>query len=153
VVVPGFGMKLSRPEGFIMSIQKRIVGIQVAVGAGFFLIAAFSWVAELIESFALNRGDEGFDWVDPTIENAFVVITAVPAMVLLRWLLSRLDYLEGLLSVCAWCRKVDRDGEWLSMDEFFAKQFQTEISHGICGACLAHVKDRETLPGPQAVGS
>ena len=124
-----------------MGIHKRIIGIQWAVGGGFFLIAAFSWIGELLESFGWKNGTTStFDWSHPITENFVVLIVAVPGMILLRGLLSRIDYLEGFLSVCAWCRKVDHNGDWVTIDEFFARKFQTETSHGICGPCSDKMK-------------
>lgn len=126
-----------------MRTRSQVVGIQYAVGGGFFLIVAFSWIAEFAGTLSPDEGDESiFNWVDPLIENVAVCSVAIPVMILLRRLLSRLHYLESFLSVCAWCKKVDHHGEWISMGDFFAQKFQTETSHGICLPCSDMVKAR-----------
>lgn len=43
---------------------------------------------------------------------------------------------QGILSVCSYCKKIrDKDGEWLSFDEYLHKHTGTDFSHGICGKC------------------
>ncbi len=48
--------------------------------------------------------------------------------------------------MCAWCKKVDVQGEWLEVEDAVAKLqlFQEpvmpKLTHGICGACRAQVE-------------
>ncbi len=50
-------------------------------------------------------------------------------------LLKRLHELETFLRICSWCRKVDDQSEWRTMEDYFDTRFQTRTSHGICPAC------------------
>lgn len=49
--------------------------------------------------------------------------------------------LEGLLPVCAWCRRVRNDqGFWDSFENYLRSRTSTEFTHGICPECAEHVK-------------
>jgi hypothetical protein len=50
---------------------------------------------------------------------------------------ARLFYLEQFLRVCAWCQKVEHEGAWSPIAEFFQRQFDAKTSHGICPGCFA----------------
>jgi len=56
---------------------------------------------------------------------------------LTRRLVARLHDLEEFLRLCAWCRKPHLDNEWVPLDEFLQRKFDTRTSHGICPACKA----------------
>lgn len=52
--------------------------------------------------------------------------------------------LSGLLPVCAWCKKIrDDDGYWTEIMEHFTKRSGVRVTHGICDACAAKMKERE----------
>jgi hypothetical protein len=49
-------------------------------------------------------------------------------------------YLKGgenspQVTVCAWCRKIQKGEEWLGIAEFFGHEPETPINHGICDSC------------------
>ena len=51
--------------------------------------------------------------------------------------LARIHRLQGLIPVCAWCRRVRNDANyWQSVEEYMAEVTDCRISHGICPACL-----------------
>jgi len=105
---------------------------------GFAIIIALSWANE---SVGLTRlllgGGQQTDWRESVIETLVVVVVAVPVVVLTGRIVSRLHYLEGFLRICAWCKKLNRDDEWIPIEEFFQRGFETTTSHGMCSECLA----------------
>ena len=66
-----------------------------------------------------------------------VVIACVWAVVHLAThrLLKRLHHLEEYRRVCAWCRKMDHQGKWVTMEDYFKTAFATHASHGVCPEC------------------
>ncbi len=38
---------------------------------------------------------------------------------------------EGLLTVCAWTKRIKHDGRWMSMDEFLSSYLHLQVTHGI----------------------
>ena len=54
----------------------------------------------------------------------------------LRDALRKVVQLEGLLPICASCRKVrDDGGYWESVEEYFGSRTPVEFTHGICPEC------------------
>lgn len=47
--------------------------------------------------------------------------------------------LEGLLSVCSYCRKIQEGESWASLEQYIEKRSQAQFSHGICPDCYARV--------------
>ena len=71
--------------------------------------------------------------------------------------LAQVKSLQGLLPVCAWCKKVREDEHyWLSVEDYIVRHTDARFSHGICPECSGRVlrEDRErTAQGaPKPVG-
>jgi hypothetical protein len=48
----------------------------------------------------------------------------------------RIAALEGLLPVCAWCRRIrDEQNSWQSLDSYLVKRAELDVTHGICPDC------------------
>jgi len=41
------------------------------------------------------------------------------------------------MRICAWCRRVERNGEWVPVEKSFRRQFSLPSTHGICPDCYA----------------
>lgn len=53
-----------------------------------------------------------------------------------RQLTSQIETLQGLLPVCAWCKKVRNDsGYWYQIEKYITANSKTKITHGICPDC------------------
>jgi hypothetical protein len=50
---------------------------------------------------------------------------------------AELRRLRGLLSVCAWCRKISDDGNWVSLERYIVTHERSDLTHGICPSCAA----------------
>jgi len=113
----------------------RVVWLELV---GFAIIIALSWANELAGlTRVLLGGHQQTDWREGVIETVVVVVVAVPVVVLTARIVSRLHYLEGFLRICAWCKKLNLDDEWIPVEEFFRRGFETSTSHGMCSECLA----------------
>ncbi len=54
--------------------------------------------------------------------------------------LAQVKRLQGLLPVCAWCKKVREDEHyWLSVEAYIERHTDARFSHGICPECSARV--------------
>jgi len=64
-----------------------------------------------------------------------------------RRALDQVRTLEGLLPICAWCKRIrdeEQDGEWLSVEHYIARKTSAEFSHGICPQCVAEMRHSVT---------
>jgi DNA-binding response OmpR family regulator len=51
---------------------------------------------------------------------------------------ARVKQLQGLLPMCAWCKKVrDDQNYWQEVEDYVASHSEARFTHGICPACLA----------------
>jgi hypothetical protein len=49
---------------------------------------------------------------------------------------TRVQQLEGLLSICSFCKKIrNQDGEWEVLERFISTRSQAEFSHAVCPSC------------------
>jgi hypothetical protein len=106
--------------------------------AAFGLIIALSWADELLGLPALlfggsHRPDVG----EAILETLVVLMVAIPIVIHTRRVVSRPFYFEGFMRVCAWCKNVEHQGDWIPVGEFFQERFETKTSHGMCPTCFA----------------
>jgi PAS domain S-box-containing protein len=46
----------------------------------------------------------------------------------------------GLISICAWCKRIhDEAGSWLPVEQYLAAHLDTKITHGLCKDCLRNL--------------
>ena len=104
---------------------------------GFLIVVVLTWSDAL---FDLAHVLLGFQ--NRAMDLNRTVITTV--VILLLWMfsaykvyrvVSRLSYLESFLHVCAWCRKIEYNNRWLSLESHFAEKTGRKASHGICPEC------------------
>jgi hypothetical protein len=115
-------------------------------GAGFLLIGAIIWMDELLDLPHLLFGATptplrlGEGWLESSL--TFVVGIVVVSITYRAF--RRIEYLESLVVLCAWCRRVRAQDEWLTVEAFLEQQHNAHTSHGICESCAAGI----TLPPP-----
>ncbi|MGE5663312.1 MAG: hypothetical protein ACM31I_03155 [Deltaproteobacteria bacterium] len=116
--------------------------ILVYQAAGFAAIFAISWLNEFLglpERY-LGVGPQYHEWAEGAVEAAAILLIAIPILLLTRRLVSRLFYLERFLKVCAWCRKINDDKRWLSIEDYMSSEFRMTTSHGMCPDCFEKAK-------------
>ena len=110
--------------------------------AAFSLLVALSWADELLGiPGRLFGGPHHPNIREAVLETVVILAVAIPIVLRTRRVVARLFYLEGFLKVCAWCQKVESEGDWVPIGEFFQQRFDARTSHGMCPACfVAHVQ-------------
>jgi hypothetical protein len=111
---------------------------------GFLAIITLSWANELLD---LPRhvfgGETQVNWREGAMETILVLIVWFLVHVVTKKLLARLHYLERFLRICAWCRKVAHEDEWVPLEQYFKRGFNVETTHGICPDCAKKVGPME----------
>jgi hypothetical protein len=103
---------------------------------GFSLIIAIVWVTEIFGLRQRIFGDpEPFLWVRPVLRTVVVGIVWFAVHVATRRLLRRLHHLEEFLLVCAWCRRIGHESDWMTMEQYFGSALSTQTTHGVCPQC------------------
>ena len=67
----------------------------------------------------------------------------------LREAIVRIQRLSHMLTMCAWCRRVSVNGEWISIDQFLQQRKNTTSSVGLCPDCYGK-KATERMASPVA---
>jgi GAF domain-containing protein len=63
--------------------------------------------------------------------------------------LDHIKKLQGLLPICAWCKRIrDDEGYWSQVEAYFHKATGADFTHGICPECL-----EKALPPKRHKGS
>lgn len=56
--------------------------------------------------------------------------------------LEEIQVLRGLVSICAWCKKIkDDDGSWNAVEQYLARDSDTQFSHAICPRCAVRIEE------------
>jgi len=105
---------------------------------GFVLLICLIWVHETFDMAALFFGTESttFDYMGASILTAFVI--TVGFITIAHTYLQQHRTLQGFITICAYCKKVQINQEmWEQIDAFIEDKSQVTFSHGICPDCLA----------------
>ena len=69
----------------------------------------------------------------------FVIVVAIQ-IALFRILYNRIRILEGLIPICANCKKIrDEKDQWQHLETYISQHSHTDITHGYCPECKAEI--------------
>jgi len=125
-----------------MKIQKQHTYEKVILGLellGFAAVIAVIWLDEYVDLPHLWFGalktplrPQEF-W----FESLTVLLVASITVCATLWVFQRLRFLEGFIQICAWCRKVNVDDDWVSFEQYLKRETDVQLSHSICPECRA----------------
>jgi len=110
---------------------------------GFGLILFLSWLNKFVDlPHLLTASDARLTkWRDGFIETLLILLTWAFVYSLTKRLVERLHYLEGMLKICAWCRKVGHEDRWMRLEDYFAEDFHIDTTHGVCPECMKRLEE------------
>jgi hypothetical protein len=116
--------------------------VLVYQAVGFLTIIGLSWFVELTGLRKWVLGDHPYisDFKESTLEMLLVLGVWFVVASRTRLLLNHTRYLQGFMRVCSWCHHIDHKGNWVPLEEFLRRGFDTPTTHGICPSCLARQK-------------
>lgn len=108
----------------------------------FLAIMALTWLDELIAlpQLIFNRQSFITDFRSSALKMLLILAVWLLVANSTRRILARIRYLEGFIRMCSWCHQVHYKGEWVTMEAFMERGFDTPTTHGICPHCLAQQK-------------
>jgi hypothetical protein len=87
------------------------------------------------------------------LSTGFLILVLSLEHASLRRSQDKVRRLQGLLPICAWCKKVrDDEGYWREIEVYVRERSDADFSHGLCPQCMERLNpelDRED-PGPAA---
>jgi hypothetical protein len=108
---------------------------------GFLLIVAIIWMDELFDlaHLMLGAARTPVRWGEGALESLLTVAVGAAVITVSYRAFRRIEYLESLTVMCAWCRRVRSGEEWLSVEDFLERQHRSLTSHGICQGCAGTI--------------
>ena len=62
----------------------------------------------------------------------------------LQWALSQVQQLQGILPICAHCKKIrDDQNYWQRVEDYVSEHSEVQFSHGICPDCYTSIIEPE----------
>jgi hypothetical protein len=125
-----------------MGNNRRLNGVLLYEHLGFVGIIFFCYLNDLLKLPSLIFSDHPFSFVfqRSTLEMLLILMVWLLVSASTRRLLERIRHLESFLRVCSWCRRIDYQGEWITLEKFLQQGFDTPTTHGICPDCRSHLK-------------
>jgi len=117
-------------------------------GFGFGMIILLTWIDEWLNiPFHIFGGSQGSHWQASLLTTQVVLVVWWVVHQRTVRVLARLHYLERMLRMCAWCRKIGDGEEWVPMEQYFSNRFDTRTSHGVCPECAEGMRAEFRKPG------
>ncbi|MBU4259102.1 MAG: hypothetical protein KKI12_01650 [Proteobacteria bacterium] len=140
--------------------SKKII---IAELIGFILVITILWLDELLDlpHMFLGAPATPINLVESIFETIITLLLAALVTFSTHTLLKRIRYLEGILPVCSFCKKIRADNRWVPIDSYIRDHSEADFSHSICPQCAAeHYGDvldskeakREKYYGDKKVG-
>lgn len=117
------------------TIFKRMIAYETIA---FSVIILLIWLDEIIDIPDLLLGAEETppNWRESLFESVCIIILGVIIIRFTSILFQRMRYLEGILPVCASCKRIrDEEGNWHQIESYVHERSDAEFSHGICPEC------------------
>jgi len=116
-------------------VSRRVLIYEISA---FSVIILIIWLDEILDIPHLLWGavQTPINWSEALFESVVISILAT-AMVYITWkLFQQMRYLEGLLPICASCKRIrDDQGSWKQIETYVRDRSEAEFSHGICPEC------------------
>jgi hypothetical protein len=118
---------------------------------GFLIVVVLTWSDAIFDlaHVVLGLPHREFDINRTSIITVVLIFLWMFSAYKIYLVVSRLSYLESFLHVCAWCRKIEHNDRWLSLEAHFAQKTGGVVSHGICPECsrkMLHQFEKEATP-------
>ncbi|MCJ7773309.1 MAG: hypothetical protein MUP22_09280 [Desulfobacterales bacterium] len=127
--------------------MKYIHAIRITFLIGFFMILTLLWADEIFDLPYKLVGAQPtpINYKEAMLESVFVICTLVIFIFISLKLEKRIKYLEGLTVICANCKKIRIENEWIPIEKWLSGKTDVFFSHGVCYECLKVLYPKEYL--------
>ncbi|SRR6056297_1323922 len=105
---------------------------------GFGLIIIFLWLEEILDipHYIMGAPPTHVNLSECLLETIVIMILYGIIMYYTIKFMAKIRYLEGFLRVCSFCKRIEVDGEWITLEKFMSNYSDAILSHGICRECV-----------------
>ena len=106
-------------------------------GIFFAIVIIFSWVNELLDlpHYFMGAPDTPANWRESLFESIIMFLLAVTVITVSIRLVKQLEYFESCLIVCALCKKIKINDEWVLFERFLSQKYEVEFAPSLCSEC------------------
>lgn len=116
-------------------VSKRVIANEIVAFAAIIILI---WLDELfdIPSFLLGAQPTPINWRESLFESICILLIGAVIINFTAKMFHRMKYLEGILPVCASCKRIrDDQGNWQQIESYIRARSEADFSHGICPDC------------------
>ncbi|MDH3328754.1 MAG: hypothetical protein OEM01_05920 [Desulfobulbaceae bacterium] len=116
-------------------VSKQVITYEIL---SFLIIIVVIWLDEILDMphFLFGAAQTPINWIESLFESVIIAVVGVIIISITSKLFEKMKYLEGILPVCASCKKIrDDKGSWHSIENYVRERSEAEFSHGICPEC------------------
>ncbi len=117
------------------SVPHRVILYEIFA---FIAIILFIWVVEVFDfpRLLFRCPATPINWHESLFETIAISLLALVIIYNTNKIFHRMKYLEGILPVCASCKKIrDENGQWHQIETYIHERSAIDFSHGICPEC------------------
>ena len=117
-------------------LTKTIILVELG---GFAVVVAMLWLDEVLDCPHLLFGAPAtpVNWIESLFETSLVAGLGA-FVILVSWaFLQRIKHLEGLLPICAGCRRIRSGARWVPVEDYVRQHSEADFTHGLCPECIA----------------
>ena len=119
----------------LQSVSKLMIACEFITTAS---IIAIIWLNEIIDIPHLLLGAEPtpLNWRESVFESIIIAFLGTVIFVFTNKIFLRMKFLEGVLPVCASCKRIrDDKGHWHQIESYIRDRSEAEFTHGVCPEC------------------
>ena len=116
--------------------RKRLILVSGEI-VGFILVLTVIWLDEIVDLPGLLGAEPSpVNWRESLIES-IMIVTLGTIVVYRSWKqLGELYKISGFLPVCANCKRIRLNNEWIPLETYMHEVNNTPVSHGMCPSCM-----------------
>ncbi len=114
---------------------KRIIWIEIT---GFLSIIMIIWLDEFIDIPHILFGAMATppNYPESIFETVLIILLALIIVILTNTILKRLEFFEGILPICSFCKKIQSESSWIPIEQYISSYSKADFSHSLCPECM-----------------
>ena len=113
---------------------KKIIRVEII---GFLIAIIISWLDEFLDlpHIFFGASPSPINYFESIFETTLLSVIAIIIIVITHMLLQRLNFLEGILPVCSFCKKIRIKKQWVPIERYIRDRSEADFSHSVCPEC------------------
>jgi hypothetical protein len=111
---------------------------------GFIGLLAITWVdiEILLPHLSPGYSQSSINLMSSALESVWIGLLSWYVLFIQSRSLKRIKILEGMLSICSFCKRIRTKGNWVPVEVYVQEHSEADFSHGLCHECgMKHYGD------------